>query len=76
MEGGGGGQELNFLGLLRLKPCSASCLFFLPHALAKKMPDKAFWTPRYQGAPDKLKPCLSGTDRLLVLIIVEVTLWS
>lgn len=57
-------------------PCIESCLFSLTHALAAKMPDKAFWTLRYQGARDELKSYLSGTDILLVLIIMEVILWS
>lgn len=67
-------QEWNFLGHTRFIPHVACCVFFLTHALAKKMPDKAFWTPGYQGAPEELKPCLSGTDIFLVLIIMEVTL--
>lgn len=75
-RGGGVGwrkQQLNCLRLIRFKPCIASCLFFLPHSLARQMPDKAFWTLRYQGATDELKPCLSGTDILPVLSIMEVT---
>lgn len=57
-------------------PRRESCLFALTHALAKKMPDKAFWILRYQGARDELKSYLSGTDILLALIIMEVILWS
>lgn len=57
-------------------PHTESCLFSLIHALAEKMPDKAFWTLRYQGAHDELKSYLSGTDILLALIIMEVILWS
>ena len=69
-----GGVGLNFLELIRFKPCRVSWLLCLPYALAKRMPDKAFWTPRYRRAADELKPCLSGTDILLVLILMEVTL--
>ena len=67
-------MKLNFLGLIRFEPCRASCLLGLLHALGKRMPDKAFWPPGYQEAADELKPCLSGTDILLVLILMEATL--
>ena len=73
----GGGrckQELNFLGLLDSYLALASCLFSFTHTWAKKVPDKAFWTSKSQGAPDELKPRLSGTDILPVLMIMEVTL--
>ena len=73
-EKGRGGLELNFLGLIRFKPCRTSWLLGLLHVRVKRMPDKAFWTPRYQGAADELKPCLSGTDIVLVLILMEATL--
>ena len=65
---------MNFLGLIRFKPCRVSWLLGILHVLVKRMPDKAFWTPRYQGAADELKPCLSGTDIVLVLILMEATL--
>ena len=65
---------MNFLGLIRFKPCRASWLLGILHVLVKRMPDKAFWTLRYQGAADELKPCLSGTDIVLVLILMEATL--
>ena len=65
---------MNFLGLIRFKPCRASWLLGLLHVRVKRMLDKAFWTPRYQGAADELKPCLSGTDIVLVLILMEATL--
>ena len=65
---------MNFLGLIRFKPCRASWLLGLLHVRVKRMLDKAFWTPRYQGAADELKPCVSGTDIVLVLILMEATL--